>query len=95
MAHLYCVTMPYFDGDHDHGQYDLGIWSSWDGAKAAAEQLAEYCSPGEWEWKKLSGRPHSILCTGMYTDTYICVGNVRIDEPLPDDLEECLSITYT
>jgi len=95
MEYVYEVRMPYFDDDHEHGYYDLGLWSLLDGARAAAEKLAEYISPGAWAWEDREGQLPHIVCRDPWGNEYITVSKTAIDEPLPEDLKQCLHITYT
>lgn len=60
MSKLISVYCPYFDGDHDHGSYNIGPFTSVETAKEAAEILANHLYGfGKWEWVRPEGSlPH-------------------------------------
>jgi len=49
---IWQVTRDYFDGDHDHGYYDYGLYETEELARKAAEKVAENLVVEYNEWVK-------------------------------------------
>ena len=97
------VTQSYFDGDHDHGYFDLGLYDSIEAAKLVAEQFAQLRGYDKIEW--LGAKSGDILKATTTSDSwgdedeYVCVEECEVNaEPIELDKAEIskrLHITYT
>lgn len=101
MSELYGVSSPYFDGDHDHGEYSIGPFSSVERAKAAAEILADHrYDPGQWKWveSESGGLPHIETTDDgwEYGQDCIWLSLLPVDpEITSENVGRTLNITYT
>jgi 3-keto-L-gulonate-6-phosphate decarboxylase len=98
------VTRNYYDGDHDHGYYDYGLYETESVARNAAEKVAENLvnqyEDTKWEssWEWLKKYSNVIVChIGMDTfSEYIRVTEKEILTEVKENIEETKpTITYT
>jgi len=103
------VTRDYYDGDHDHGYYDYGLYETEEAARKTAEKVAEHLvtwfdelmkgtkwvsSKGSWKW--CENDPHTIHCSMSGEHEYISVTEKEVLTESQEGVENIKpTITYT
>lgn len=106
---IWQVTRDYFDGDHDHGYYDYGLYETEELARKAAEKVVEslvvehnnvnknsqWKTPNaSWKWDKEYPNTLKMLLCGEWE--YISVVEKEVLTKVKEGIEKTRPIiTYT